>query len=165
METERLEIRLYQESEKENIIQLLSDEKVMKYVDTGVFSREKAEKLWTKLYESFYLNGITTIYGVFEKSDGRYIGHAAIRPRPSQPDQWEISYILKTEEWGKGYATEIARKLIKFGFNELKLKAVYATVDTDNFASIRILEKVGMKYIRDEYDEQGKFYLYGIKRY
>ena len=162
METERLEIRLYKESEEQNIVGLLTDEAVMKFVDTGVFSREKAEKLWTKLYESFYPNGITTIYGVFEKSDGRYLGHAAIRPRPLQPDEWEISYILKTEEWGKGYATEIARKFIEFGFNELKLKAVYATVDTDNFASIRILEKIGMKHIRDEYDEQGKFYLYGI---
>lgn len=134
----------------------------MKHVDTGVFSQQKAEEIWLKLIENFYPNGITTIYGVFDKFDGHYIGHAAIRPRPTNKDEWEISYMLQIEEWGKGFATEIAGKLVEFGFNELNLNAVYATVDTDNYASIRILEKIGMKHIRDEYDEQGKFYLYGI---
>lgn len=163
METERLILRLYNEADKDNLIQLLTDETVMKHVDTGVFSPEKAEALWLKLTENLYPNGITTIYGVFDKTDGHYIGHAGIRPRPTHMDEWEISYMLRHAEWGKGYATEIARKLVEFGFDKLQLNAVYATVDTDNFASIRVLEKVGMRHIRDEYDEQGKFYLYGIK--
>lgn len=134
----------------------------MKHVDTGMFSQEKAEEIWLKLIENFYPNGVTTIYGVFDKLDGHYIGHAAIRPRSTQKDEWEISYMLRTEEWGKGFATEIAKRLVRFAFDELQLNTVYATVDTDNYASIRILEKVGMKHIRDEYDEQEKFYLYGI---
>jgi [ribosomal protein S5]-alanine N-acetyltransferase len=163
METERLFLRLYTESDKKSLLRLFTDPAVMKHVDTGVFSQEKAEKLWIKLTEDFYPNGIKTIYGVFDKTNGTYIGHASIRPRPAKKDEWEIGYILKTEEWGKGFATEIGRKLVELGFNELKLKAVYATVDTDNFASIRVLEKIGMAHIRDEYDEQGKFYLYGIR--
>lgn len=162
METERLLLRLYKQTDKDDLIRLFTDEKVMKHVDTGVFSQQKAEEIWLKLIENFYPNGITTIYGVFDKFDGHYIGHAAIRPRPTNKDEWEISYMLQIEEWGKGFATEIAGKLVEFGFNELNLNAVYATVDTDNYASIRILEKIGMKHIRDEYDEQGKFYLYGI---
>ena len=155
-------LRLYNESDKDYLIRLFTDEKVMKFVDTGVFSQQKAEDVWLKLIEDFYPKGITTIYGVFDKFSGHYIGHATIRPRPTKKDEWEISYILRNEEWDKGYATEIARRLVEFGFNELKLNAVYATVDTDNYASIRVLEKIGMKHIRDEYDEQGKFYLYGI---
>lgn len=162
METERLILRLYKESDKDDLIKLFTDEVVMKHVDTGVFSQEKAEEIWLKLTENFYPNGVTTIYGVFDKIDDHYIGHAAIRPRPTNKNEWEISYMLRIEEWGKGFATEIAKRLVRFGFDELQLKAVYATVDTDNYASIRILEKVGMKHIRDEYDEQGKFYLYGI---
>lgn len=162
METERLILKLYEETDKENLIRLFTDEKVMKHVDMGVFSQEKAESLWQKLFEYFYPNGITTIYGVFDKTDGHYIGHASIRPRPTNQDEWEIGYILKTDEWRKGYATEIAQELVKFGFNQLNLKGVYATIDTDNFGSIHVLEKAGMKHIRDEYDEQGKFFVYGI---
>ena len=162
METERLILRLYKETDKDDLVKLFTDEKVMKYVDTGVFSPEKAESLWLKLTENFYPQGITTIYGVFDKTAGNYIGHASLRPRPTNKEEWEIGYILRSKEWGKGYATEIARKLVEFGFDELGLNAVYATVDTDNYASIRVLEKIGMKHIRDEYDEQGKFYVYGI---
>lgn len=162
METERLIFKLYEESDKDTFITLLTDETVMKYVDNGVFTQEKAEALWQKLIKDLYGKGVTTIYAVFDKLDGRYIGSASIRPRPSKEEEWEIVYILKTEEWGKGYATEIAAKLIEFGFDELNLKDVYATVDIDNFGSIHVLEKAGMKHIRDEYDQQGKFYVYGI---
>jgi RimJ/RimL family protein N-acetyltransferase len=162
METERLMLRLYKETDKEDLLRLFTDEAVMKYVDTGVFSQEKAEAIWLKLINEFYPKSINTIYGVFDKFDGHYIGHAAIRPRPTKNEEWEISYMLRTEEWGKGFATEIAQKLVEFGFDELKLNSVYATVDTDNYASIHVLEKIGLKHIRDEYDEQGKFYLYGI---
>ena len=163
MKTERLILRLYEESDKDNLLQLLTDETVMRHIEGDVCSQQQAEEIWLKLTENFYPSGITTIYGVFAKFDGRYIGHAAIRPRPTNKEEWEISYILRTEEWGKGYATETARKLVEFGFNELKLNAVFATVDTDNYASIRVLGKIGMRHIRDEYDELGRFYLYGVE--
>ncbi len=160
METERLILKLYQTEDHQNLIDLFTDEKVMKFVDDGVFSLEKAESLWQKLLTDFYPNGKTTIYAVFEKIDHRYLGHASIRPRPTKRDEWEIGYILKVEDWGQGYATEIAGRLVEFGFTELNLEAVFATVDTDNFGSIRVLEKIGMRHFRDEYDEQGKFYVY-----
>jgi [ribosomal protein S5]-alanine N-acetyltransferase len=164
MNTKRLQIRLYQESDHDDLIKLFTDKDVMKFVDTGVFSNEKAESLWKKLFENFYAKGLKTIYGVFAIEDNRYIGHTAIRPRPTKTDEWEISYILKKDEWKKGFATEIAKKLVQFGFDELKLNAVFATVDTDNFASIHILEKIGMKKVKDEYDERGLYYVYGIKK-
>lgn len=164
METERLTIRIYTASDHHQLIKLFTDKDVMKYVDDGVFSLENAENLWQRLFEKFYAKDLKTIYGVFAIEDGRYIGHAAIRPRPTQTDDWEISYILKKDEWQKGFATEIARKLVEFGFQELKLNAVFATVDTDNLASIHVLEKIGMKKVRDEYDEQGLFYVFGIEK-
>ena len=164
METERLLLRKYKLAEKKHLIKLFTDEKVMKRVGDGVLTVKKAEDIFNKLIGELYPKGIETIYGVFSRKDQTFIGHAAIRPRQSEENQWEIGYILKSEEWGKGYATEIAGKLVEFGFNEMQLKNVFATVDTDNFASIRILEKIGMKYLNDEYDEKGKFYLYGIQR-
>ncbi len=67
METERLILRLYGAKEKSLLIELFTDEDVMKHVDTGVFSIEKAEALWKKLIEDFYPKGKNTIYGVFSK--------------------------------------------------------------------------------------------------
>jgi len=164
LETERLLLRIYKEKEKADFIALSTNEKVMKYVDIGVFTKEKAETLWTKLIEDFYPNGKDTIFAVFAKDDKRYIGHAAIRPRPSKKEEWEISYMLKSEEWGKGFATEIARGLIQFGFEELNLLQVFATIDDENFDSIKVAEKAGMEFLRYEFDDQGRFSVYSVKK-
>ncbi|HVE57920.1 MAG TPA: GNAT family N-acetyltransferase [Pyrinomonadaceae bacterium] len=163
IETKRLVLKNYAADEKENLISLLTDKRVMKHVDRGVFSREKAEALWVKLIEKSYPQGIRTIWAVFAKDDSRYIGHAAIRPRPTKKEDWEISYMLKTEEWGKGFATEIARRLIDYGFEDLNLTEVVATIDDDNFGSIKVVEKTGMSFSHYEYDDDGRFSVYSIK--
>src|SRR5215203_4676893 len=107
---------------------------------------ETERLLLKKFIESFYPQGIRTIWAVFAKKDSRYVGHAAIRPRPAKTEDWEISYMLKTEEWGKGFATEIARRLVEYGFDELNLTEVVATIDDNNFASIKVVEKAGMSF-------------------
>ena len=163
METERLILRLYSENEKSLLTELFTDEDVMRHVDTGVFTIEKAEALWKKLINEFYPNGKNTIYAVFTKDDERYIGHASIRPRPEKTEDWEIGYILRNKEWGKGFATEIAERLIKFGFEELNLPEIFATIDDDNLGSIKTAEKAGMNFSHYEYDEQGRFSVYSIK--
>lgn len=163
LETERLSLKLYSAAEKNEFVALMTDEMVMKHVDLGVFSKEKAENLWRKLHKEFYPQGKKTIYAVFAKDDDRYIGHAALRPRPEKPLDWEISYILKKEEWGKGLATEIACGLINFGFTVKKLTEVFATIDDDNWPSIKVAQKAGMSFSHYEYDEQGRFSVYAIK--
>lgn len=164
LETTRLLLRKYTLNDKENLIALFTDESVMKHVDMGVMSVENAKTLWEKLVNEFYPQGKDTIYGVFAKDDFRYIGHAAIRPRPQNQKDWEISYMLKTEEWRKGFATEIARCLIEYGFKELLLPQVFATIDDENYGSIKVAEKAGMSFLRYEYDEQGRFSVYVTNR-
>ena len=127
-------------------------------------SVEQSEKLWQKLIEDSYPKNINTIWAVFAKEDNRYIGSASIRPRPKKTEDWEIVYILKTEDWGKGFATEIARRLVEYGFTNLNLNEVFATVDEEHAASINVLTKIGMKHLDYEYDEQGRFSVYSIKR-
>ena len=56
----------------------------------------------------------------------------------------EIYYNILPEFWGKGFATEVGKALVKFGFKELKLHKVEAGVQTENIRSIKVLEKLGM---------------------
>lgn len=56
----------------------------------------------------------------------------------------EFYYKLFPEFWGNGYATETAKGIINFGFNEFKLHRIEAGVATQNIASIKVLEKAGM---------------------
>lgn len=164
IETARTMFRLYCAADRSDFVALMTDPEVMKYVDKGVLPLEKAEALWEKLVALSYPSGVDTIWGVFAKDDGRYIGNASIRPRPEKKEEWEIGYILRSEEWGKGLASEIAVALADFGFERLGLEAVYATVDVDNMASRRVLDKTGMALFSQEYDEEGVFYLYRVTR-
>jgi RimJ/RimL family protein N-acetyltransferase len=51
--------------------------------------------------------------------------------------------------WGKGYATEGAKRCLKFGFNDLKLQEIIATAPKINLPSIRVMQKIGMQKIKD----------------
>ncbi len=57
----------------------------------------------------------------------------------------ELYYKLFPEFWGNGYATEVTKAIIKFGFDKYQLHRIEAGVATKNVASIRVLEKAGMK--------------------
>lgn len=164
IETKRLRLALYRKSDKAEFIDLLTDPRVMRFVDQGVLDAERAKKLWKKLTEDFYTQNINTIWAVFTKDDLRYIGNASIRPRPSKERDWEIVYLLKNKEWGKGFATEIAARLIEYGFENLNLEEVFATVDDENAASIKVLEKAGMDFLRYESDEQGRYSVYSVRK-
>jgi RimJ/RimL family protein N-acetyltransferase len=163
METERLVLRRYAEKDKPDFIALFTDAAVMKYVGDGVLTLEQAEAFWQKLFETLYPQNFN-IWAVFAKEDSRYAGHAGIYPRPTRKEDWEFVYFLNQNAWGKGYATEIARRIIRFAFEELNLPEVFATVDDVHSASIRVLEKAGMSFKNYEYDEQGRFSVYSIKK-
>ncbi len=58
----------------------------------------------------------------------------------------DLGYMLGIESWGKGYATEIALALVDAAFFDLRADRVISTVDVNNGASIRVLEKIGMRW-------------------
>ena len=162
LETERLVFRRYESRDENDFIALFTDPAVMKYVGDGVLNAEQAAAFWRKLFDELYPKGFN-IWAIFTKADSRYVGHAGIYPRPTKKEDQEIVYFLVQTEWGKGYATEVARRLIELGFEYLNLLAVFATVNDDHFVSIRVLVKAGMKFERHEYDEDGRYSVYAAR--
>ena len=59
---------------------------------------------------------------------------------------FDLGYMLGTTDWGKGYATEVALSLLEAAFGELRADRIISTVDINNGASIRVLEKIGMRW-------------------
>ncbi len=163
METERLFLRRYAEKDKKHFVALFTDAAVMKYVGDGVLTAAQAEAFWQKLFEKLYPRNFS-IWAIFTRADSRYVGHTGIYPRPAKKEDWEFVYFLSQDSWGKGYATEIARRVIAYGFEELNLPKVFATVDDVHSASIRVLEKAGMNFERFEFDDNGRFSVFSIKK-
>ncbi len=164
LETDRLRFELYTDRDHVDFVELLTDPVVMRFVDKGPLDRDQADVLWQKLMQEFYPSGIDTIWAVFAKDDMRYVGNASLRPRPEKQKDWEIGYYLRPSEWGKGFATEIASRLVRHAFDVAGLQEVYATVDKDNTASIHVLEKCGLELFRKEYDDHGVFYVFRLIR-
>ncbi|MGM0622110.1 MAG: GNAT family N-acetyltransferase [Bacteroidota bacterium] len=78
------------------------------------------------------------------KETNDFIGIAGMTLSNDRFKMGEFYYKLFPKFWGNGFATEMAKALIKFGFEECKLHRIEAGVTTQNLASIRVLEKAGM---------------------
>ena len=74
---------------------------------------------------------------------GRLVGEAGLQELEAGPDV-EVGYTLARAAWGRGYATEAARAVLRWGFAGLRLPRVVAVADPANRASLRVLEKLGM---------------------
>jgi RimJ/RimL family protein N-acetyltransferase len=61
----------------------------------------------------------------------------------------EIGYALYPEWWGRGFATEMARGLVRMGFGELGCRSLVAITRPDNLGSRHVLEKAGLQYEGD----------------
>ena len=83
-------------------------------------------------------------WALFNK-DQKFIGEAGITLAPERFQKAEISYSLLPEQWHKGLGSELVKQLLYHCFNTLGLHRVEAGVAIDNHASIRVLEKAGMK--------------------
>lgn len=85
-------------------------------------------------------------YAVIEKESGRVIGMGGLTPWVYENENLvDLTYRLSSTTQGKGYGFELAEALINFGFTELKLQQITATITPDNIPSIKLAEKLGMK--------------------
>ena len=76
------------------------------------------------------------------------IGTCGIRMATVHAQEAELSYELHPEYWGQGYATEAARTMLAFAFQTLRLQRVWAQCLAENTASVRVLERLGMRQER-----------------
>lgn len=77
-------------------------------------------------------------------NNGEFIGIAGMKLSSDKFKSGEVYYKILPNHWNRGYATELGRLLVKIGFENFQLHRVEAGVATDNGASIRVLEKIGM---------------------
>ena len=76
---------------------------------------------------------------------GDLIGNCGIRRKPDSEREADIGYELAPAHWGRGYATEAVRALVKLGFREWRLHRISAWCVADNVGSARVLEKAGLR--------------------
>jgi RimJ/RimL family protein N-acetyltransferase len=86
-----------------------------------------------------------TMWTVEEKGTGAVVGLAGLFPVEKVGPEIEVAYHFRKDRWGRGYATEVARACIDYGFDTVKLRRIVGLVAPENEGSRRVLEKCGMR--------------------
>jgi RimJ/RimL family protein N-acetyltransferase len=150
-ETQRLVLRRFTMADVDNLVRLDADPDVMHFITGGLpTAREEIEKeilpAFLAYYERFEGYGF---WAAIEKPTGQFLGWFHFRPREgASPDEAELGYRLRRSAWGKGYATEGSRVLIRKGFTEFGVRRVVAETMAVNVASRRVMEKAGLTLVR-----------------
>lgn len=145
LETPRLLLREMQPSDAEDMLRLHSNPQVQQYTgDPTIFTYEGIQdKIQEKTdeYRKYGYGRWVTIL----KERKQFVGWAGLSYLP-EFDEIDLGYRFLPEFWGKGLATEASRAILKYGFEALKLERIIAMAMEENKGSIRVMEKVGMKF-------------------
>lgn len=94
------------------------------------------------------------VLAAVETATGRTVGEFMLRLTNAESRQGEIGWSLHPDAQGRGLATEAAREMLRMGFEELGLHRIVAECDPRNAASIRVMEKLGMRREADLVDSE-----------
>lgn len=156
LETERLILRRFTEDDAAHLFELDSDPEVMRYIGPHALPNVEAyrQRITTRFlpyYARYHHFGFWVVVG---KATGAFAGWFHLTPASDyrfhaeagyDMDDVDIGFRFRRAAWGQGYATEGARVLVRQAFTETDAAAVVATVLAGNVASIRVLEKAGLK--------------------
>jgi len=130
--TERLVLRRFTPDDADRLVELDSDPEVMRY-------------LGAPPPRTAYLEDLPGRFVAFEAATGAFVGWFALKPTPRG---LELGYRLKRAYWGQGYATEGSQALVDRAFTKYDIERVYAETMAVNVRSRRVMEKVGLRFVR-----------------
>lgn len=159
LDTERLYLREMTAEDAENAYYLNLDPEVVKYTGDVAFESIEAAREFLKKYTHYKEYGFGR-WAVIDKSNDEYLGWCGIKYSPDL-DEFDIGYRFAKKHWGKGYATESAKACLEYAFNTLNIKVLVGRAMTENIDSIKVLEKLGMKFFEDRTcgNENGVVYI------
>jgi len=142
-------LRRFTHADVEGLFSLHNDPDVMRFLNGGrAASRREVERQYRGRFRK------DGYWAAIEKATGDFIGWFGFHPRGDRdPHEFELGYRLRRAAWGKGYATEGSRALIRKGFTELGVRRVLAETMAVNFASRRVMEKSGLEYVRTFHED------------
>lgn len=162
LETPRLILRRFTPEDAADNYRIYTDPENMKFMgrqpDSVEFEREHILKHIANYYDRHGFG----LWAAVLKENKRLIGRCGLLYQPVEGAQEvEVSYLIDRPYWGRGLATEAARETVKLGFERYKFPRIVALINPENVASVRVAEKIGMRYGRDvNFREFGQVAMY-----
>ncbi len=165
LETERLLLRHFIPDDLESLFALYRNPEVRRYFPEGTLTIEE-----TREELEWHQNGHPQhpelgLWATIHKESGQFIGRCGLLPwQIDGVDEIEIAYLIDKACWGLGYATEAAQGILDYAYATLGLSRLVCLIDEENTPSIRVAEKIGMRFEKEGEDELGSFHLYTINQ-
>jgi len=149
LETQRLILREFQREDVRELAPILSHPQSMRFSLTGVLSELQTQQKIEKFIATYEKYGFGK-WAVILKESQELIGYCGIGVEQiDHQDEREIGYRLDYRFWGQGLATEAATAVVRCGFERFNFPYILGIVERENTASVRILEKLGMHFVRE----------------
>jgi len=124
--------------------ELNSDPEVIRYTGDPPFASVEAATTFLKNYDAYKKFGMGR-WVVVRKEDGNILGWCGLKFL-EESHEVDLGYRFFKKYWSRGYATETADRCIQYGFDELALTKIVGRSAVSNYASLRVLEKCGLKF-------------------
>jgi [ribosomal protein S5]-alanine N-acetyltransferase len=154
LETDRCRMREMQPEDGPVFYELNLDPDVIRYTGDGPFESKEAATQFLKNYDAYKKYGMGR-WVVESKEDHSILGWCGLKYLPEDREV-DIGYRFFKKYWGQGFATETAKRCIKHGFEDLELTRIIGRSAVANLASLRVLEKCGLKFDKftDDFGEE-----------
>ncbi|MBC5825077.1 MAG: GNAT family N-acetyltransferase [Candidatus Eremiobacteraeota bacterium] len=160
METSRFVLRPPAGDDIIHLAEIDTDPAVMQYIHSGaVIPIEAGRAKWEAYLAKYGAESDFGLWIIEDKANGDFLGWAILQNLDGG-EEIEVGYRLPVRAWGRGVATEAARELLRYGFEDLELGEIAAVTKPENRGSRHVLEKIGMRFVglRDTYYKQTTAY-------
>lgn len=163
IETVRLKFRRFTPDDLNELSAIRGDPDVMTYIGAGKpESVEQAQTVLNRFLAHWDQYGFGR-WATIERETNKLIGWCGLSYLESNGDV-EIGYGFAKSHWGKGLASEAAASILKWGFEDLGLDRIVAVAWPENAVSRRVMERLGMKYVKMASHHRTEVVYYAISR-
>jgi [ribosomal protein S5]-alanine N-acetyltransferase len=145
-ETERVILREMTPDDAESLYLLNDDPEVIRYTGDPPFENIEAARSFLLQYDQYRKYGIGR-WAMINKTDTAFLGWCGLK-FSTENMEYDIGYRLFKKYWNKGYASEAAAECLKLGFDRFKIQTIVGHAMKGNIASIRVFEKIGMRFLK-----------------
>ena len=165
VETERLILRRFTPEDAADNYRIYTDPENMRFMGGPPDSVESEREHIRKHIANYYEQHGFGLWAAVLKENARLIGRCGLLYQQVEGTrEVEVTYLIDRLYWGRGLATEAAREAVKLGFESYGFRRIVALINPENVASVRVAEKVGMRYERDvDFKEFGQVAMYAAK--
>jgi RimJ/RimL family protein N-acetyltransferase len=165
LETDRLILRHPVLDDLDSLWVLYSDPEIVRFIPDASRTYEETRKEIEWHMHGWPGRPELGLWATIHKESGAFIGRCGLLPWTIDGQaEVEVTYLIDRVYQDQGLATEAAEAILDYGFNTLGLSRLVCLIDAENVASIRVAEKIGMRFEKEGRDEIGPFQLYTRNR-